>query len=136
MVSRFKTYYVENKEEILEQKQSYYQRNRETILRRRKEYRAKKKSENPNWRKVQEMAYITKKSFEDVETWFNKQWMKQQAQCAICGKVFSDDDCIDHNHETLELRGLLCSNCNVGIGMLGDNPDTLNKASNYLLKIN
>ena len=81
---------------------------------------------------MKEVAYKIGQSFEFVENWFNKQWMKQQAQCAVCGKVFSDDDCIDHDHSTNQLRGLLCNSCNVGIGMLKDSPELCLKASKYL----
>ncbi len=91
-------------------------------------------AENPNWKKLKEMAYKTGKTFDEVEAWFNKQWMKQQAQCAICGKVFCDDDCIDHDHDTNELRGLLCKLCNVGIGALKDSSAVCLKASEYLIE--
>ena len=106
----------------------------EIQLKRTRAYRKQKKLENPNWKKIKEMAYKVGKTFEEVEQWFNAQWMKQQAQCAICGKVFSDSDCIDHDHNTNQLRGLLCSSCNVGIGMLCDSPDLCIKASRYLTK--
>lgn len=39
---------------------------------------------------------------------------------------------VDHNHMTGEVRGLLCHPCNVGIGMLKDDPDVLKKATRYL----
>lgn len=57
---------------------------------------------------------------------------KQQAQwCAICG---SEDGLVgDHNHVTGENRGVLCSRCNSGIGMLGDSPERLLDAYAYLL---
>lgn len=42
--------------------------------------------------------------------------------------------CIDHDHKTGEVRGLLCGNCNSGIGMLGDDPRLLEKAIVYLSK--
>jgi len=96
--------------------------------------RKRKMSEDPNWKKLTEMAYKTRKTFKEVESWFNKQWMRQQAQCAICGKVFCDDDCIDHNHDTNELRGLLCKLCNAGIGMLQDSPEVCLKANEYLIE--
>jgi len=127
-----KAVYKMNQEKILEEKKSYYERNKEKKKASVKEYRKRKKAENPNWKKLKEMAYKTGKSFEEVEQWFNKQWMKQQAQCSICGKVFSDDDCIDHDHNTNQLRGLLCPTCNAGIGMLKDSSELCLNASKYL----
>jgi hypothetical protein len=39
---------------------------------------------------------------------------------------------VDHNHETGEVRGLLCSNCNTALGLLKDNPVLLEAAIAYL----
>lgn len=125
-------YYLKNRDKILAQHKEYYQRNSEHRKDYQNSYREYKQSENLNWKKIKEMAYTVGKTFEEVEQWFNAQWMKQQAQCAICGKVFSDSGCIDHDHNTNQLRGLLCSSCNVGIGMFCDSPDLCIKASKYL----
>ena len=66
---------------------------------------------------------------------------KQGGGCAICGRSESATDgasgkirdlSIDHCHTTNVVRGLLCSACNRGIGLLQDNPDTLRKAAAYL----
>ncbi len=127
-----KEFYQQNKDKILGQHKEYYKENAGCKKAYQNEYRKAKMAENPNWKKLREMAYKTGKTFDEVEVWFNKQWMKQQAQCAICGKVFCDDDCIDHDHDTNELRGLLCKLCNAGIGMLKDSPEVCLKASEYL----
>lgn len=128
-----KGFYQKNKGKILGQHKEYYKENAECKKAYQNEYRKAKAEEIPNWKKLKEMAYKTGKTYEEVEAWFNKQWMKQQAQCAICGKVFcDDDDCIDHDHDTNELRGLLCKLCNAGIGMLKDSPEVCMKASEYL----
>ena len=58
----------------------------------------------------------------------------QGGRCAICA---TDDPgkkswCIDHDHGTGAVRGLLCSLCNVGIGNLRDDTDILLSAVSYL----
>lgn len=55
--------------------------------------------------------------------------------CAICRipeKDLKKKLAVDHNHETGEVRGLLCDKCNRGIGMLGDSERICNKAAGYL----
>lgn len=50
--------------------------------------------------------------------------------CEICG---SDKRLVvDHCHRELRLRGVLCHNCNTGIGMLGDDVERLQVAIAYL----
>lgn len=57
----------------------------------------------------------------------------QRGRCAICETVPANGLVIDHNHDTGEVRGLLCGSCNTGIGHLGDDPSRLVTASIYLL---
>ena len=67
---------------------------------------------------------------------YNKLLLQQNNKCAICeqncptGKKLA----VDHNHTTGQIRGLLCMECNTGIGKLKDNPILIAKALNYLLK--
>ncbi len=63
--------------------------------------------------------------------------LEQNNACAICGKLFSDfpkSPFCDHDHETNETRGLLCSGCNTGLGMFLDSPELLENAAEYLRK--
>ncbi len=41
---------------------------------------------------------------------------------------------IDHNHETGEIRGLLCRECNLGLGKFRDSPQRLIRAVVYLME--
>lgn len=67
---------------------------------------------------------------------FNKLLEKQDYKCAICG--FSDMSnknyfpLVDHCHTTNKVRGLLCMNCNMGIGKLKDDVNILKSAIEYL----
>ena len=58
----------------------------------------------------------------------------QEYRCAICRNGFSSvEDCeIDHDHLTGKVRGMLCRNCNVGIGLFKENPASLENAIKYL----
>ena len=60
---------------------------------------------------------------------------KQRGGCAICGSPGGPDDKrlhVDHCHETGGVRGLLCSPCNVTLGMFRDDPERLRAAADYL----
>lgn len=61
---------------------------------------------------------------------------KQNNACAICGytqpMVSKFWPCIDHDHQTLIVRGLLCNMCNIGIGHFKENLHFLKNAVQYL----
>jgi hypothetical protein len=67
-------------------------------------------------------------------------WEKQGGVCACCQRVETKMQfgrvrmlSVDHDHDTDAVRGLLCGNCNHGIGMFGnDRPDLLRAAADYL----
>jgi len=56
----------------------------------------------------------------------------QHGLCAICGERPSKPLSIDHDHDTGELRGLLCDNCNHMLGHAKDNPKILRWGAEYL----
>jgi hypothetical protein len=65
---------------------------------------------------------------------YDEQLKRQNYRCAICR---TDDSGkrrfhVDHDHSTGIVRGLLCSNCNTGIGLLKDSPSTLRAAIEYI----
>lgn len=61
---------------------------------------------------------------------------KQKGYCAICLKKnkCKRELSIDHCHKTNKSRGLLCSKCNLGIGLLEDDPKIIKSALKYLNK--
>lgn len=62
--------------------------------------------------------------------------VRQGSACAACrtsdwgGKDGKPH--VDHDHATGKIRGLLCANCNTGLGMFGDDPARLRAAAAYL----
>ncbi len=60
---------------------------------------------------------------------------KQQGnKCAICGCKFNKPHHIDHDHNTGAVRGLLCGECNLGLGKFRDSLFILKAAIQYLEK--
>jgi hypothetical protein len=61
---------------------------------------------------------------------------KQGGKCAICRKVGAREKtlAIDHCHEAGHVRGLLCSNCNAGLGFFGDDATVIASAVEYRLR--
>jgi hypothetical protein len=61
----------------------------------------------------------------------------QDSPCAICGEVrppFGNRSSmyLDHDHKTGRVRGVLCHQCNTGIGVFKDSPELLRAAIEYL----
>lgn len=67
---------------------------------------------------------------------YDQMFLNQQGNCAICKKhqsEFNKPLFVDHDHNTNEVRGLLCSGCNVTIAIF-DNKPLLDQAKDYLKK--
>jgi len=67
---------------------------------------------------------------------YDRMLTEQDNVCVICGTDYPGKQgrfVVDHNHVTGEVRGLLCNQCNVGLGALQDNPSLLLKAAQYLI---
>lgn len=61
---------------------------------------------------------------------------QQGGACAICNIVLADSirtrACVDHDHSTGKVRGLLCPNCNQALGLIGDDLSAAENAVAYL----
>lgn len=61
---------------------------------------------------------------------YNQMRLEQGNACAICRR--EKPLCVDHDHETKKVRGLLCQTCNRALGMLQDSPSRARSAAEYL----
>lgn len=68
-------------------------------------------------------------------TEYNQMFADQNGLCSGCYTHQSQlkrSLSVDHNHKTGKVRGLLCGNCNRGLGYLWDNAQVLRRLADYL----
>lgn len=63
---------------------------------------------------------------------FEQMILAQNNLCLICEEEFKNTPHLDHNHNTGKIRGILCHNCNTGLGLFKDSQVKLQKAIEYL----
>lgn len=76
---------------------------------------------------------------------YDERLKEQGEKCAICGKKVNKrknkiiNFNVDHDHETKEIRGLLCFECNIALQLFEENlkldKNFIQKVKNYLLEI-
>lgn len=66
-----------------------------------------------------------------IDDW-DRMYAQQGGKCACCKDEFGMLPAVDHCHKTGAVRGILCSECNTGLGFLGDSVDGLSQAETYL----
>lgn len=108
----------------------YFYKDQEIHLKTCAEYR-KNNPEKRNY--TARSSYLRRKYGLSLEQ-YRAMEANQENACAICKTAFIECDklYVDHNHETLEIRGLLCRSCNFAIGALKDSPQHLMNAVAYL----
>ena len=69
---------------------------------------------------------------------YHARLLSQDNCCLICKKEFKDgpfgpdSPVVDHCHNKGHVRGILCNECNRGLGYFRDNPEALKRAASYL----
>ncbi len=106
----------------------YYEKNREEIIRKSIEWG--KRNPDSVWKRwhKQRGINITREEQQKI-------FESQDGCCAICKTKWIEGMPIlflDHNHHTGDVRGLLCRNCNTGLGQFKDSVDALLAAIEYL----
>ena len=91
---------------------------------------------NPEDKRRHNRAHKYKNKYGITIEDYDRMLEDQGGRCAICrtndpggsGSRFA----VDHDHKTGKVRGLLCTNCNTGIGLLQDDVLILEQAIRYL----
>ena len=87
-----------------------------------------KKYNGSHARKAQKMMQNYGLTFEA----YNAILETQGGHCALCPRTY--DMCVDHDHTTLKIRGILCRKCNLMLGHGDDDATRLRAAVTYLEK--
>ncbi len=93
----------------------------------------KYQKENPHYRK-RTREWVLKSRYRLDPAEYESLLKNQGDVCAICrGKQFIGHSfCVDHNHETGEVRGLLCHKCNRALGAFQESTEVVERALHYL----
>ena len=97
----------------------------------RKHHNARKN--DPEYKAAQRDRYI-KRTHGITAKQYDTMLTNQNYKCAICETRLTGgtQTHLDHDHHTGELRSMLCTNCNRGLGYFSDSPNMLSKAAEYL----
>ena len=117
-----------NKEQLKQYHADYYAKNKDKI----KSYPSQLKHASKD-------AHLRRTYGIQIEE-YNRLLTEQDGVCAVCQKTETTKHqngkttslCVDHCHSTGRVRGLLCRNCNGGIGKLQESAELLRKAAEYL----
>lgn len=139
-----RSWYNKNKDKARSQARDSYDKRKEQINEKRRldrklnpeKHRTKAKDyykKNPLLHKVQswKQAGIKNMTMERYMLLLEK----QMYCCAVCGTPqheLSRKLDVDHNHDTGEVRGLLCLNCNQALGRLKESPEIITNLLNYV----
>lgn len=84
--------------------------------------------------KERQRRYRLKSKYDLTADQFQNRLTSQNGVCAICKAAPKRRWVVDHDHATGEIRGLLCDDCNVGLGRFKDSCASLASAILYLDK--
>ena len=140
-----RTYYKAHREKMIEKSRQYRSIHRDKRNEYNRKYRMrhydKVVAANKLWRKQNpdKAKAIRRKErlkrYGITQEEYNKILDRQDGKCAICRIQFGSTKrsfAVDHNHETNEVRGILCHRCNQAIGLLREDPAIIARAISYV----
>ena len=82
------------------------------------------------------IKHISPKAKKEYEKNYPRPEIGKTFQCPICKRTkqiwHKNQVCLDHNHETGEIRGYICGDCNASIGRIGEDIEILERAILWL----
>jgi hypothetical protein len=129
-----KPYKIKNIEKHRETKRLYERKRMQDPIYREKQREKSRKYylKNKNNYKGRKHKFRILKTYGISDEDFLKMLEKQKNLCSLCGIYLNKRKNIDHCHKTGKIRGILCTNCNMGLGLFKDSKEILGKAIIYL----
>ncbi len=114
---KYKRYYDKHRDAVLEKNANYLKENKEKVNRR-----------------------VRNRRHDITQEQYDAKMSTQNSCCAICRKPFEGTPHVDHSHDCCPnlrscdkcRRGLLCEDCNLGLGRFKDSIIVLSNAIQYL----
>lgn len=119
-----KEWHQRNKEARNEQNKEWRRNNPDKVADMYRRYASKQEERWEFFRKLGVKYNMT-------EDEYNALLSKQKGICPILQTPL-DRPCVDHDHQTGEVRGLLSNNANTALGMLQENPEAFYRLAAYL----
>ena len=121
-----------NPEKRREMARRYYAKHADKIKAAAKQRAIRKREADPEKAKERAREKHLKSAYGMTPSAFAAMLTGQGCRCAICGKE-NGYWVVDHNHENGNIRGVLCRECNTGLGCFKDSTDTMLSAVKYLM---
>jgi hypothetical protein len=120
-----RAWYEANRAHAIAEVKRWQQENKEHLHAYRREYRKGRKAEDRD-------AHL-RRTFGITQADYEELLAQQGGGCVICGRRPTKVSLhVDHDHETGEIRGLLCVGCNNALGQFHDDPMLLERAADYV----
>lgn len=113
----------------------YRKRNKERLNAYARDYHNKRKDDGSDYlqrKRSYSVVARRKAKYNITRDCYDTMLTAQGGKCIICDEHYGSDLRVDHDHETNEIRGLLCSNCNSGLGLFKENANRMQRAIEYL----
>ena len=100
-----------------------------------KEWKLSWYAKNKDWKRQYDRKYTLRTKFGITLEDYDNLFTKQDGMCAICENALKKGrgTHLDHCHTTKRVRGLLCTACNMALGLFKDDFSRLVRAIDYLV---
>lgn len=126
LAEKQRAYHAGNREYIAERSAKWREANRETLAVKKRKYAAENRDHAADYKRERNYG-VTRLQYDEMVALGGD-------GCWVCGKtnLSGRQLAVDHDHETGTVRGLLCSNCNSGLGKIGDSLAAVLRMAQYL----